>query len=245
MTTGRALAVPTQARLRVLGRDYGLDDRQLAALAALLRLIATDPLAPTTVRDPEASVDQHLADALVALELAQVRGAQVAADLGAGAGLPGLALAAALPSCRWTLVESVTRKALFIDRAIEMMGLANAQGVNLRAEEWRAGRQVNELITARAVAAAPVVLEYAAPLLCLGGSFVDWRTEMAPQEDGDARAAADLLGLERIEARRVTPFTGARSRFLYVYVKVRDTPDRFPRRVGSARKRPLGSSTRG
>ena len=243
--SGSATEVDLAVRRRVgdLARLHQLDEGQAGRLEVLLRVIASDERAPTTVRDPAAAIDQHIADALVALSLPVVRDALVAADLGAGAGLPGLALAAALPACRWSLVESVSRKVAFMDRAIARMGLENAFPVNLRAEEWRQGRAANDLVTARAVAPASVVLEYAAPLLRLGGSFVDWRTRMDEADMRSARASALILGLERAAAHAVEPFDGAHSRFLYVYVKVRDTPDRFPRRPGIARKRPLLAST--
>jgi 16S rRNA (guanine527-N7)-methyltransferase len=244
-TATAALPPPARARLAELARRYGLDNGQEAELAALLAVIATDGLAPTTVRDPALAVDRHVADSLVGLEVEAITGARTAADLGAGAGLPGLVLAAAVPACRWYLVESVSRKVAFMDRAEAAMGLPNVVTVNRRAEEWREGLRANDVITARAVAPAPVVLEYAAPLLCVGGSLVDWRTRLAPSEDAAALAAAHALGLDLAEARAVTPFIGAHSRWLYVYLKVRDTPDRFPRRSGTARKRPLGPSTRG
>ena len=143
---------PTQARLADLACAHHLDGAQSTRLGVLLGMIADDPLAPTTIRDPGVAVDQHVADSLVALELPAVRGARTAADLGTGAGLPGLALAAALPQCHWSLVDSVTRKVAFVERAIAAMGLANARAVDARAEEWREGRGANDLVTARALA---------------------------------------------------------------------------------------------
>lgn len=244
MSSPPGLAAAPQRRLSALAETYRLGDDQVAAITALVQLIAGDEHAPTTARDPLVAMDRHVADSLVALELDVVRDASAAADLGAGAGLPGLVLAAALPRCAWTLLDSVARKVEFVERAIQAMGLANATTVNVRAEEWRGGIGTLDLVTARAVAAAPVVLEYAAPLLRSGGALVDWRTEMGDVDEGSARAAADELGLELRQSRRVVPFKGAHSRFLYVYVKVRPTPDRFPRRPGSARKRPLGASSR-
>jgi 16S rRNA (guanine527-N7)-methyltransferase len=239
-----ALPPAVSARLGELADEYGLTREQLERMATLLRLIAIDDLAPTTVRDPAMAVDQHVADSLTALEIEAVRGARSAADLGAGAGVPGLVLAAALPGSHWSLIESVRRKTVFMERAIAAMGLANARPLNLRSEEWREGRAANDVVTARAVAAAPVVLEYGAPLLRLGGSLVDWRTRMTPEEAADALAAAAALGLEAAGEVAVRPFPDAHSRYLYLYVKVGPTPDRYPRRAGTARKRPLGASTR-
>src|SRR5688572_30245997 len=121
------------------------------ALAALLDLLATDPHAPTTVRAREEAVDVHLADSLVALALPAVREARAIADLGAGAGLPGLALAAALPEARVWEVESAGRRCDFLRRAVAAAGLDNVEVVHARAEAWEAGLGTCDLVVARAL----------------------------------------------------------------------------------------------
>jgi 16S rRNA (guanine527-N7)-methyltransferase len=85
-----------------------------------------------------------------------------------------------------------------------------------------------------------VVLEYAAPLLRAGGFLVDWRGKREPKGERSAALAGAELGMQLVEIRRTEPFAGARDRHLHLYEKVRDTPERFPRRPGIARKRPLG-----
>lgn len=230
-------------RLAELARAYRLPAGAVESLAALLRLLAEDDSAPTTVRRTERAVDVHVADSLSGLELAVVRRASRIADLGAGAGFPGLVLAAALPDARVALVESVGRKCAFMERAIAAAGVANAHVVCARAEEWRDGLGANDVVTARALAPLAVIAEYAAPLLALGGALVAWKGARDPGEEADAGAAAAELGLEEREVRRVEPFAGAEHRHLHVYSKVRETPPRFPRRAGIARKRPLRRST--
>ena len=96
---------------------YGLEPEMGDQLGSLVAVLVADPLAPTTVTDPARAVDDHLADSLVALELPEVRSATAIADLGAGAGFPGLPLAIALPGAAVALVESSTRKCEFIERA--------------------------------------------------------------------------------------------------------------------------------
>jgi 16S rRNA (guanine527-N7)-methyltransferase len=117
----------------------------------------------------------------------------------------------------------------------------NAAVVCGRVEEWERGRRLNDAVVARAVAAQAVVLEYAAPLLCVGGTLVDWRGRRSVAEEEQALRAAELLGLERVEVRRVRPYAAAAERHLHLYLKVTETPTRFPRRPGVARRRPLGS----
>jgi 16S rRNA (guanine527-N7)-methyltransferase len=226
-------------RLDEVAARFGLDEEARAALARLLDILATDPTAPTTVVEPERAVDVHLADSLVALDLERVRAARLIADLGAGAGLPGLPLAVALPEARVVLVESVGRKAAFMDRCIAAMGLHNAEVVALRAEEWHAGSGACDVVTARALAPLNVLAEYAAPLLREGGVLVAWKGRRDEEEERDASVAAARLGLAVQEVRAVEPFPEAQARHLVVLRKIAPTPEGFPRRPGMARKRPL------
>jgi 16S rRNA (guanine527-N7)-methyltransferase len=231
----------TTAGLSALAERHGLDDAQVAQLDAILRTLETDEHAPTTVREPSRALDIHLADSLVALELDAIATAGAVADLGAGVGFPGLALAVALPAVTVVLVESQSRKCEFLTRISAAAGVENAPVVCARAEEWRDGLEGSDAVVARAVASQPIVLEYAAPLLRAGGSLVDWRGRRDDGEEAAASRAAAELGLELLEIRRVEPFEGATDRHLHVFTKVSPTPVRFPRRAGMARKRPLGA----
>ena len=224
--------------LEAVGRRFGVPAAGVAALARILELQAADPAAPTTVRDVAAAVDRHLADSLVALELPEVRGAGRIADLGAGAGWPGLALAAALPHARVALVESALRRCRYL--AIAAADLPNAEVVHARAEDWPAGLGANDVVTARALAALPVLCEYAAPLLAEGGVLVAWKGAVEPAEAAAGAAAAEILGLGPGAVHPVAPYPAAERRTLHVFRKIAPTPARFPRRPGMAVKRPLG-----
>jgi 16S rRNA (guanine527-N7)-methyltransferase len=225
--------------IAALARRYALGEAAAAALRALLQALAADPHAPTTVRDPAEAVDVHLADSLVALELPAVRDARAVADLGAGAGFPGLPLAIALPQASVSLVESTARKCAFIDAAAAAAGLANARAICERVESWEGGCEAHDLVTARALAPLAVIAEYAAPLLRDDGRLVAWKGRRDAAEERDAAAAAEQLGLAFEEIRPVDPYAGADHRHLHVLRKVAPTPTRFPRRPGMARKRPL------
>jgi 16S rRNA (guanine527-N7)-methyltransferase len=236
-----ALPADTRAGLSRLSQRYGLSDGQIDQLAEMLGMLASDELVPTTVRDPALALDVHLADSLVALDLEVVRGAHTIADIGAGAGLPGLPLAVALADSEVKLVESQARKCGFMERVIAAAGIGNAAAVCGRVEEWPEGIEAHDVVLARAVAPQPIVLEYAAPLLCLGGTLVDWRGRRNPEEERGSAQAAEMLGLRLESVRRVEPYEGVRDHHLHVYAKERETPDRFPRRVGMARKKPLAA----
>jgi 16S rRNA (guanine527-N7)-methyltransferase len=218
-----------------------LSPSQLEQVEAMLSLLETDEHAPTSVRDAESARRSHIADSLVALELDVVSGSRRIADLGSGAGFPGLAIAIALPEAEVSLVESQRRKCEFLERMRDAAGIENARVVCARAEEWNAGVGRSDAVLARALAPQAVVLVYAAPLLRMGGALVDWRGRRDPSAEEAADRAASVLGLSRIETRHVTPFVQATDRHLHVFVKVEETPARFPRRPGIARKRPLGA----
>ena len=205
--------------------------------------MAREPDPHTTVSNPDEAVDIHVADSLSALVVPEVRGASWIADVGAGAGFPGLALAVALPRARVDLIESVSRKCAVIDRLAHAAGLDNeiVRAMPMRAEERAAwgGREVYDVVTARAVGPLPVLVEYASPLLAVGGVFVAWKGSLEDDESERGSKAAVEVGLVPEAVVEVQPYAESRDRRLVVYRKVSPAPDRFPRRAGIAVKRPL------
>ena len=223
-----------------LVRRWSLPEAADVQLTELLRRVAIDEGAPTTVRDPARIIDDHLADSLVALELDHVPWDGRIADLGAGAGFPGLPLAIARPHSTVALVESNARKCAFLTATVRAIALGNVEVVRERAELWGDGLGANDVVVARALAALPVVAEYAAPLLRVGGALVVWRGQRDRTEEMMAAIAAAELGLEPLDPIAVHPYPEALHRHLHVMIKVAPTPPRFPRRPGVARKHPLG-----
>jgi len=115
--------------------------------------------------------------------------------------------------------------------------------VNARAEAWPEGLGAHDLVVARALAPSPVLVEYAAPLLEMGGTLVAWKGRPEAEEEADGAAAAQALGMSALEATAVQPFAQARDRHLYLTSKVSVTSAHYPRRPGMARKRPIQAST--
>ena len=205
-------------------------------LDALVEALA-DREAPTSVHGRRRVRNVHIADSLSALEVPGVQEARRIADLGAGAGLPGLVLAIALPEAEVVLVESVGKKCAWMERTIERLGLANARVACARVEELR--ETGFDVVTARALGALPVVCEYAAPLLREGGVLVAWKGAVEATEEADGLAAAARLGLARDAVLAVEPYAASERRTLHVFRKIAPTPERYPRRPGMAAKRPL------
>lgn len=216
----------------------------------------------SSVTEPAAAWDVHVADSLSALELEEVREAGAIADIGSGGGFPGVALAAALPGARVDLIESVGRKCEFMRGALEAAGIANARVINARAEDWAAepdaavpdgdepdaaedppaagGAGAYEVVTARAVGPLVTLAEFASPLLRQGGLLVAWKGVRDPEDEDRVAAAAADLAMTPEQVLAVQPFPASRDRHLHLLRKTGPTPEGLPRRPGIARKRPLG-----
>jgi 16S rRNA (guanine527-N7)-methyltransferase len=235
--------VTVAERCRELTDRFELPPRSAEKLNALLKFVITGPSSLTNVRDPAAAVELHIADSLAGLELPQLRAATTIADLGSGGGFPGLVLAIALPETELTLVESAARKADFLSETAEAMTLENVAVIAERAELWALEAREQDVVTSRALASTSILLEYAAPLLRVGGTLVAWKGSLSEEELSDSAFAAAELQMSEPRVLSVSEdlVRGADSRQLIVSEKMATTPERYPRRPGIAKKRPLAA----
>jgi 16S rRNA (guanine527-N7)-methyltransferase len=219
-----------------------LDPPARAALEKVLELLAIERASVSSVTDPARAWKVHVADSLTGLEVADLRDSLTIADIGSGAGFPGLVLAVALPQARVDLIESVGRKCDFIERAIDAAGIAGARVINARSEELAQGegREAYAAVTARAVGRLSTLAELASPLLIEGGVLVAWKGKRDEDEEAQLAAAAPGLAMRPEEIRHVGPYAGSEHRHLHVLRKVGPTPPDLPRRPGIAKKRPRG-----
>jgi 16S rRNA (guanine527-N7)-methyltransferase len=230
---------------RLLGRD--LTAAELDALRRLhdLLIAGNERAALTTVTDLPGFLRSHLLDSLavaraVASEPAPPR---TLVDIGSGAGFPALPLAIAFPDLAVTAVESVRKKAAFINETAAALGLgARVRAVEIRAEELGrdpAHRDRHDLATARALAPFPVLVELALPFLRPGGLLVALK---GADEKTSAEIAAGDAALRELSGKleRVLPaeVPGLDHRLVCVR-KEGPTPERYPRRTGIPEKRPL------
>ncbi len=215
---------------------------QRRALEVVLELLAEERASVSSVTDPLPAWRVHVADSLTGLELEELATAARIADIGSGAGFPGLPLAVALPSAQLDLVESVGRKCEFIGRAIEAGGITNATVLNARSEELAAGegRESYDAVTARAVGRLSTLAELASPLLREGGVLVAWKGKRDPDEEQQLANAAEALAMRPEQVLDVGDRAGSRHRHLHLMRKAGPTPAGLPRRPGMAKKRPRG-----
>ena len=222
--------------------DRFLDEAQRATVACVLELLETERASVSSVTDPGRAWRVHVADSLTGLEFEQLATAQRIADIGSGAGFPGLVLAVALPNSQVDLIESVGRKCDFIQRALGAAAIANARVINARSEDLAAGagRESYAAVTARAVGRLSTLAELASPLLEENGVLVAWKGKRDPDEETQLANAAEKLAMQPEEIRHVGPFAGSEHRHLHLIRKFGPTPDKLPRRPGMAKKRPYG-----
>jgi 16S rRNA (guanine527-N7)-methyltransferase len=212
------------------------------ALDVLVRMLEK-PRAPISASTVPRAREVHIADSLSGLDIESIRSAERIADVGSGAGLPGLVLAAALPETRVDLIESTERKCAFLRDAIDRMHLANASVLCKRSEDWAAagGREAYDAVTARAVGPLAALAELASPLLREGGLLAAWKGARSTAEEAGLAEAADRLAMEPMEIRSVQPYPASRDRHIHLLRKNGPTPNGLPRRAGMAAKRPFGS----
>jgi 16S rRNA (guanine527-N7)-methyltransferase len=191
------------AGLLELGLDLEPAARQAIDDHVRLLLAWTGSINLTSVRDPAEVARVHLLDSLTAVAPLRERGITQFVDLGSGGGLPGIPLAVALPADRALLVESVGKKAGFLDVAVQALGLTDRVVVEPRRAEAVArdprDRERWPAVTARAVAALPELAELAFPLLAPGGVLVAWKRGAIEDEIGATASILDQLGRGRIE----------------------------------------------
>jgi 16S rRNA (guanine527-N7)-methyltransferase len=178
-----------------------------AAIAGHVRLLLAwnTAINLTSVRDPAHVAVRHVADSLTALGTLQAAGSDAFLDLGSGGGYPGIPLAAALPSAEALLIDSVGKKAKFLDVAVNAIGLAGRVRVgSVRAEALAADRRHRECwpaVTARAVAPLAELVELAFPLLAPGGLLIAWKRGEIGLELSAAQRAIEVLGGGSLEVR--------------------------------------------
>lgn len=239
-------------------------DAEVALLKYLdLVLAANQTMNLTAITDPAGAVHKHLVDCLAVLQLKDLR-AQAGsrprwADVGSGAGFPGLPLALAVPDATLDLIESTTKKALFLEKTAAELGLGDRVKVHNTRAETLGMAPGNRGVSAknvprgtlpslrgschavffRGVSRLAALVELGAPLLKMGGLLVAYKGPKAGEELAEAgRAMRELrMGLAQ---RLDFELPGVHeARVLVCLRKTGETPRKFPRLVGTAQKEPL------
>lgn len=222
-----------------------LSDAQAAAFDGYLRELLdwNTRINLTAITDPEQVVVRHFLDSLSVASVITFEEGDKLIDVGTGAGFPGLALAIAFPQIKVTLLEATAKKLTFCQHIADTLKLRNVRTVHARAEE--AGqmpqhRAQYDVVTARAVARLPILLEYTLPLAKVNGLVVALKGATAQTEVDDSAAALAALGGEVQPIVHVPLPNVDDPHYLVTTIKVKSTPGRYPRSAGKPVKEPIG-----
>jgi 16S rRNA (guanine527-N7)-methyltransferase len=193
-------------------------------------------------REEQRLWERHLNDALGLAAIRRPKPGERWADLGSGAGLPGLPLAVAYRATSFTLIDSQRRRVDWVAATVARLDLANVTVVHARLEDYGRGpaRQSFDVATARALGPLPVVAELGLPLLKVGGQLLIPRGRPGRDELEQAATACTQLGgrMDGVIPNPASPID--RVGFVVIMAKIAATSPRFPRRSGVPARTPLG-----
>lgn len=196
----------------------------------------------TSIVEPEAIEVKHFLDSMSLLAYLNIQASAKVADIGTGAGFPGLVLKILRPDLSLALIESVGKKTAFLEYMVEKLKLENVEVVRARAEE--VGQHIDyreqyDWVVARAVAILPALVEYLLPLCKVDGYCVAMKGPSALTEVGQAKEAIETLGGKFSTLHNVPLPNLDTLHILVVIAKIRNTPSAFPRIAGIPTKRPI------
>jgi len=196
----------------------------------------------TAITGQEDVLVKHFLDSLSVLKVYDKSSVRLL-DIGSGAGFPGLALKIVRPQWEVVLLEATGKKVTFLRHMIETLQLKHVEAVNGRAEEFAHRldyRATFDVVTARAVASLPVLLEYAAPFCRVGGRIILLKKgELEDELSRGKRAALEVGAVLTSNAAVLLPGIED-SRRLLMWEQQRVSPRRYPRSGAAMTKKPLG-----
>ena len=231
------LMLPTLKKCGIACDEKALE--RLSLYADLLREW-NEKMNLTAITDPEGIVVKHFLDCALLLKHVDLKEGARVADVGTGAGFPGMVLKILRPDIDLVLIDGLNKRLVFLNEVLNRLGLS-AQTVHMRGEEAGQREEFREsfdLVSARAVAKLNLLYEYCLPLCKVGGVFCSMKGPSATEEIKEASKAAGILGGAKAEIFFET-LTGEEQRAFVITKKISQTPTKYPRVSAKIAKQPL------
>jgi len=194
----------------------------------------------TAITTPVEAAEKHFIDSLTLHYEINLLSAKSVLDIGSGAGFPGLPLKIYQDELDVTLVDAVGKKIDFVQQVIQTLNLHNVDALQARIEDFAiTNRDKYAVAISRAVAELRVLVEYALPLIQVGGFFIAAKGPNIQEEIELASQAIDILGGEVLNIRQLSLPISNEGRSIITIKKIKPTPSKYPRRAGIPKKRPL------
>ncbi len=188
----------------------------------------------TAITDPDEIDLKHFIDSLTALSYIKGK----TADIGTGAGFPGVPLKIMLPENEFTLIDSLSKRINFLNELTEKLGLLNVKTIHARAEDLDKCVKYDTIVS-RAVSRLNTLCEYCLPFLNTGGMFIAYKAADCEEEINEAKPAIKKLGGKIVEVKEVELYNSDIVRKLVFIEKTNDTPPIYPRGQNKPKKQPL------
>ena len=197
----------------------------------------------TAITEKEDVIIKHFADSLLLAKYLDMNRPLSVIDVGTGAGFPGVPLKIAFPELTVTLMDSLNKRVKFLNTVISELGLENVQAIHCRAEDAGKNalyRESFDVAVSRAVANLASLSEFCLPFVKTGGYFIPYKASGLEDEMYAGKKAIRILGGQVENIFRLTiPDTDIERCFVFVK-KQSETPQEYPRKAGTASKKPLG-----